>query len=36
LDVSGLASGVYLVVVDIADTSGHHLQKQITKIIIQK
>jgi flagellar hook assembly protein FlgD len=36
LDVGGLASGLYLVVVDIYDTNGHFLQKQITKIVIQR
>jgi hypothetical protein len=36
LDVSGLASGLYLVVVNLNDINGNFIQKQTTKIIIQR
>ena len=36
LDVSGLASGIYFAVVDLLDSNGHFVQKQTTKILIQK
>jgi hypothetical protein len=36
VDVSGLASGLYLVVVDMADPNGHFVQKQITSIVVQR
>jgi len=36
LDASGLASGLYLVVTDLTDANGHFIQKQISKLLIQK
>jgi len=36
LDVSGLASGLYLVVTDMTDANGHFVQKQINKLVIKK
>jgi hypothetical protein len=36
LDASGLASGLYLVVVNLNDINGNFIQKQTTKIIIQR
>ncbi len=36
LDASGLASGLYLVMVDLTDGNGHLVQKQSTKIVIQR
>ena len=36
LDASGLASGLYLVVVDLHDINGKFIQRQTTKIIIQR
>ncbi len=36
LDASGLASGLYLVMVDLTDGNGHLVQKQATKIVIQR
>jgi hypothetical protein len=34
LDASGLASGLYLAVVDLADGNGHFIQQQTTKIVV--
>ena len=36
LNASGLASGLYLVVVDLRDINGKFIQRQTTKIIIQR
>jgi len=36
VDVSGLASGLYFVVVDLANTDGHIVQRQVTQIVIRK
>ena len=36
LDVTGLASGLYFVVVDLTDSSGHMVQRQVTQIVIQR
>jgi len=36
LDVTGLASGLYFVAVDLTDTNGHLVQKQVTQIVIQR
>ena len=36
VDVSGLASGLYFIVVDLADTNGHLIQKQVTQIVIER
>ncbi len=36
VDVSGLASGLYFIVVDLTDTNGHFIQKQVTEIVIRK
>ncbi len=36
LDASGLASGLYLAVVDLTDVNGHLIQKQTTKIVVRR
>jgi flagellar hook assembly protein FlgD len=36
VDVSGLASGLYFVVVDIRHTNGNFIQKQVTQIVIRR
>jgi hypothetical protein len=35
LDLSGLASGVYLVPTDLYDPQGRFVQKQVTKILLE-
>jgi hypothetical protein len=35
LDASGLASGLYFVVVDLTGANGHFAQKQTIQIVIQ-
>jgi flagellar hook assembly protein FlgD len=36
VDLSGLASGLYFIVVNISDTNGNFIQKQVTQIVIRK
>src|SRR5579871_2544615 len=36
VDVTGLASGLYFVVVDLANQDGHIIQRQVTQIVIRK
>jgi flagellar hook assembly protein FlgD len=36
VDVTNLASGIYLVAVDITDSNGKFIQKQVTKLLIKK
>jgi hypothetical protein len=36
LNVSGLASGLYFVVVDLTDTNGNFLQRETTQIVIER
>ena len=36
VDTSGLASGLYFVVVDLKDANGGFIQKQVTQIVIRK
>jgi len=36
LDLTGLASGLYFVVVDLTDNAGHFVQKQTTQIVLKR
>ena len=36
VDMSGLASGLYFVVVDLQDSNGNHIQKQVTQVLIKR